>query len=123
MNKIYATAAKKADIDLFVEIVGEYKTALDGRDNSNFKSIGEKQMTSYQQAIALAERAEEHERDEIIGREKELSARKAGWRPTDEILSRQFGGLKYIDLYGNRRQDEELAYKFFQWCATILSPH
>jgi HK97 family phage major capsid protein len=25
------------------------------------------------------------------------------------------GGLKHIDLYGNRHQDEELAYRFFNW--------
>lgn len=25
------------------------------------------------------------------------------------------GGLKHIGLYGNRHQDEELAYRFFQW--------
>lgn len=27
------------------------------------------------------------------------------------------GNLKHIDLYGNRHQDEELAYRFFQWWA------
>jgi HK97 family phage major capsid protein len=52
---------------------------------------------------------------------KTIAARD-GYNHLDDVLARQFGSLKYIDVYGNRRQDEELAFKFAQWLFVLLTP-
>lgn len=55
-------------------------------------------------------------------RDEETIRRRDGVFRDDEILSRQFAGLKHINLYETRRENEELAYKFFNFLATILAP-
>lgn len=70
--------------------------------------------------IRLAETVE-HVKQMV--RDEETIRRRDGWRPLDEILSGQFGQVRHIDLYGyDRRRNEELAYKFFQFLATVLTP-
>src|SRR5262245_30915679 len=52
---------------------------------------------------------------------KRISGRD-GTHHLDDVLSRQFGGLKHIDLYESRQRNEELAYGFFNFLATVIAP-
>jgi len=79
-------------------------------------SFGE---TSYQSAIRSAETLETLSQ---LLRDLQKIAARDGITSLDDRLSRQFGSLKHIDVYGNRRQDEELAFRFFNWLVPILTP-
>jgi len=74
---------------------------------------------SYRRAIRQAETVETIKQ---LARDEETIRRRDGWRPMEEILSRQFGGLKHIDLFESRQRNEELAYGFFNFLATVLTP-
>lgn len=56
--------------------------------------------------------------------ERQQSALKAQERrdDLDYRLSRQFGELRYIDVGGSRRQNEEAAFRFFNWFVARLTP-
>jgi HK97 family phage major capsid protein len=55
-------------------------------------------------------------------RDAQKMAARDGYHHLDDILARQFGGLKHIDVYESRQKNEELAYKFAQWAFTVFTP-
>lgn len=59
--------------------------------------------------------------DEI---ERRQQAEKAERRrdDLDYRLNRQFGELKHIDVFESRRKNEELAYRFFNFAVTLMTP-